>query len=61
MGGYFGRKRPLGKPRNRLGDAVWRDDADLLQVFDWKAVARKTSGCRKEIGVAMDRKRAEEP
>jgi len=30
MGGYFGGKRPLGKPRNRWEDAVWRDAADLL-------------------------------
>lgn len=42
MGGYFGGKRSLGKPRNRWGDAVWKDAADLLQVLDWKAAARKT-------------------
>lgn len=46
MGGYFGEKRPLGMPRNRWGDDVWRDATHLLQVLDWKAEALKTGGCR---------------
>jgi hypothetical protein len=60
MGGYFGGKGPLGKPRNRWGNTVWREAADLLQVLDWKAAARMTGGCRKEIGEAIVRKRKEE-
>jgi hypothetical protein len=44
-----------------MGDAVWRDAVDLLQVLDWKAVARKTGNWRKEIGEAIDGKRAEAP
>jgi hypothetical protein len=30
MGGCFGGIRPVGKPRGRKGDAVWRDVIDLM-------------------------------
>ena len=46
MGGYFGGLRPVGQPRSRREDAVWRDDVDLFQIRDWK-----TAAAREKVGV----------
>jgi hypothetical protein len=40
---------------------VWGAAADLLQLLDCKAAARKVGGRRKEIGYAIVRKRAGDP
>ena len=55
MRGCFGTRRPVGKPRDRWADAVWRDAADLLPILDWKSATRKTGGWRKETGEAKAR------
>jgi hypothetical protein len=48
MGGYLGVLRPVGQPRNRREDAVWRDDVDLFQIRDWKTAAgRENVGSEK--------------
>jgi hypothetical protein len=36
----FGGRRPVGRPRNGWQDAIQRDGANLLQIRNWKAVAR---------------------
>jgi hypothetical protein len=32
MGGYFGGRRPVGKPRGRRENTVWQDALDFLQT-----------------------------
>jgi hypothetical protein len=61
MGGCFGGRRFVRKPRSRWEDAVCRDAVDILQARNWKAAGRKREGCRKEIGEAMARTRAKAP
>jgi hypothetical protein len=51
----FRSRRPVGKPRDRWEDAVWRYTSDLLLILDWKATVTKTGGMRKEIGEATVR------
>jgi len=47
MGGDFGGLRPVGQPRSRREDAIWRDDVDLFQIRDWKmAAGRENVGVR---------------
>jgi hypothetical protein len=53
MGGCFGGRRPVGKPRERWEDAVWRDAVDFLQIRKWKAAARNREGWRKKIGEVL--------
>jgi len=48
MGGYFGRRWPVGEPRSRRKDA-WTDAVDLLQIRKWKAAAKKREGWRNVI------------
>jgi hypothetical protein len=40
LGRCFGGGRPVRRPRNRWKDAVQRDAANLLQIRNWKSVAR---------------------
>jgi hypothetical protein len=42
MAGYTGGRRPVGKPRGRLKDAVLGDTVSLLQTRNWEAALRKT-------------------
>jgi hypothetical protein len=53
LGSCFGRGRPVGSPRNRWEDAIQRDTANLLQIRNWKAVARDKEEWRKKVGEAM--------
>jgi hypothetical protein len=41
MGGFFGEKRSMGKPRSRWEAAVWTGAVVLLQIPDWKVEARR--------------------
>jgi hypothetical protein len=43
MGGCFGGKRPMRKPRCRWQDDVWRDVVELFKIRNGK-VAERTSG-----------------
>ena len=61
IGGHFGGRRPLGKPRHRWEDALGTDAIDLLPIRTWKAAVRKIACWRKEIGEVMARKWAEAP
>jgi hypothetical protein len=42
MGGCFSSTRPVGEPRERWVDAVWRVALDLLKIQNCKVAARKT-------------------
>jgi hypothetical protein len=57
--GSFTGIKSVGKSRNRWKDDVWREALELLQIRNWKAIARKTEAWRKEIGEAMARQGAE--
>jgi hypothetical protein len=47
VGGYFGGLRPVGQPRSRREDAIWKDDVDLFQMRHWKmAEGRENVGVR---------------
>jgi hypothetical protein len=41
MGGSFGGRRTVGKPRGRRQDAFWRDVVELLLTWNKKAALRK--------------------
>jgi hypothetical protein len=43
-GGNFGCLRPVGQPRSRRKNAVWKDDVDLFQIRD-RNRARKEREC----------------
>jgi hypothetical protein len=58
MGGGFGGRRPLGKPRYRWKDALLGYAVDILQVRNWKA-ARNGECWKKTIGKTVIRKSGE--
>jgi hypothetical protein len=60
-GGFFGEKKPVGKPRGRWEDAVRRADVGLLQTRKGKAGARMKESWMNDIGEAMVRKWAKAP
>jgi hypothetical protein len=35
---------PVGKPRGRMEDALWRQEVNLVQVRNWKEAAVVQSG-----------------
>jgi hypothetical protein len=49
MGGYTEGRRPVGKPRGRLKDAIWRDAVSSLQTRDWEVARTKRGGWSKKI------------
>jgi hypothetical protein len=49
------------RPRNRWEDAIQRNVANLLRIQNWKAAERDEEKCRKKVGEANARKRAEAP
>jgi hypothetical protein len=57
----FGGGRPVGRQRNRWEDAIQRDAANLLRIWNWKAAARDRSSGGRRFGETMARKRAEAP
>jgi hypothetical protein len=54
-------EKVTGGFRGRGEATFWKDAIDFLQIWNWKAEGRGRGGCRKEIGEAMTRKRAEAP
>jgi hypothetical protein len=50
LGRCFGGGRPVRRPRNRWKDAIQRDAANLLQIRNWKSVARNKEWRRKVWG-----------
>ena len=61
MGGYFRGLRPVGQPRSRRKDAVWRDDVDFFQIRDWKTAARERECWSEKFGEATAPEPAESP
>jgi hypothetical protein len=61
LGSCFGRRRPVGRLRNRWQGAIQRDATNLLRIWNWKAAARDKEEWRKKVGEAMARKWAEPP
>jgi hypothetical protein len=49
------------RPQNRWEYITQRDAANLLQIWNWKAVARDKEEWRKKIGETMAQKQAEAP
>jgi hypothetical protein len=49
----FGGGRPVRRPRNRWEDAIQRDAASLLRIWNWRAAARDREEWRKKVGEAM--------
>jgi hypothetical protein len=50
LGSCFGGGRSVGRPQNRWEDVIQRDAANLLQIQNWKAVARDEEEWRKKVG-----------
>jgi hypothetical protein len=50
LGSCFGERRPVERPRNRWGDIIQRDAANLLRIRKWKAAARDREKWRKKVG-----------
>ena len=50
MGGSFGVRNPVEKTRGRWKDDVWWGVVDLMQIWNWKAAARKREGRRNVTG-----------
>jgi hypothetical protein len=51
----FGGGRPVGRPPNIWEDAIQRDAANLLWIWNWKATARDEEW-KKKVGKAMAQK-----
>jgi hypothetical protein len=50
----------VGRPQNRWEDVAQTDAANLLHIWNWKAVARYKEEWRKKAGEAMTRSTIEE-
>ena len=49
IAGYTEGRRPVGKPRGTLKDAVWGDTVSLLQTQDWEVAPTKRGGWSNKI------------
>jgi hypothetical protein len=61
MEGCFGRRRPVGKLRDRWEDAIGRDAIDLLQIWNQKSATKSRGGWRWKVREALAPKQAKVP
>jgi hypothetical protein len=61
IGGRFGGRRSVGKPRGGWKGGVWNDAIVSFQIRNWKAAERKKEYWRKEIGEAAAQIREKAP
>ena len=59
--GHFGGKRMVGRPRIQWEEMVTVDEKNLLDIRNWRTMARHRDDWKALIGEAMVRRRAEEP